>query len=516
MKLLLSSLSLMSIIAWAGSPVAWTQESPKTLPDSVIVFQYRSDSDSVRTTRYEYRYDHSGNLTNLREDAWDTVGLDWKPVKKFEEEWDEFNNRTRFAGYKWDSPKQRWIGLQKTESTFLSFGKQLLFIQYNWDSLANTWEPQYKTELEYANGYRIRQIDSNWDTGIQSWVYSYKYDYEYDKYGNQIISLTFFWWRPQIMDWVPLDKYSYDYNSSGKRITQSFFEWNQVQENFVIKSRIETTYTIGQMDSVQIKYVFYTGGEQPIPIQKREYTYDEIQRRTSFVLYGWNSGLSYWHPMYKEEYSYAQGGNPNEILDYTFDEFHETWIPGGRLDYQYDESGRITYFAEYQWDETLNDWRGIKKTESGYHLSGRLIMEARYVGSGAAGPDCWNGTVKVEYVVDSLGVLHESRNYLWDIARNLWVISRKSFSYYPNPLHADQPGRNPGFIVYPNPTHGPVTIAGASGPFSYRLYTMEGRLLKSAEQVSESLDLSDLPAGIYYLRLSGEKNNESTWRIIRQ
>ncbi|MCX6223701.1 MAG: T9SS type A sorting domain-containing protein, partial [Bacteroidia bacterium] len=66
--------------------------------------------------------------------------------------------------------------------------------------------------------------------------------------------------------------------------------------------------------------------------------------------------------------------------------------------------------------------------------------------------------------------------------------------------------------VYPNPTQGQITISGLLQPAELKLYSIQGKLLKTDNQVVNTLDISDLPAGVYILNLF--TGNESVVRRI--
>jgi len=60
--------------------------------------------------------------------------------------------------------------------------------------------------------------------------------------------------------------------------------------------------------------------------------------------------------------------------------------------------------------------------------------------------------------------------------------------------------------IFPNPTSGIINISGLSEPAELKVYSIQGQLLKSAAQVQNTVDISDLPAGVYFLNIStGDK-----------
>ena len=75
--------------------------------------------------------------------------------------------------------------------------------------------------------------------------------------------------------------------------------------------------------------------------------------------------------------------------------------------------------------------------------------------------------------------------------------------------------------IYPNPTKGLLRVEisgdGENNPVSLQVYDMSGKVLVQESNVvsSTAIDLSDKPAGIYILRLTGDKEKKE-WKIIKE
>ena len=73
------------------------------------------------------------------------------------------------------------------------------------------------------------------------------------------------------------------------------------------------------------------------------------------------------------------------------------------------------------------------------------------------------------------------------------------------------------FAVYPNPATNEVTVKNIQGAFSYNIYNVSGKLLRTAaNQVSNAINISDLSAGMYFLELADKNNIKSTTKLIKQ
>lgn len=55
--------------------------------------------------------------------------------------------------------------------------------------------------------------------------------------------------------------------------------------------------------------------------------------------------------------------------------------------------------------------------------------------------------------------------------------------------------------VFPNPANNIINITGLSSPSKIKIYNIQGQLLKSYQHVNNTIDISDLQPGVYFLKL---------------
>ena len=75
---------------------------------------------------------------------------------------------------------------------------------------------------------------------------------------------------------------------------------------------------------------------------------------------------------------------------------------------------------------------------------------------------------------------------------------------------------NTGFSVYPNPAEDFIYVTSNQG-YQAMLYTTDGRLVSSAKHEiggTQSIDLSSLTSGIYFLRLIDDTGRQATQKIV--
>lgn len=72
----------------------------------------------------------------------------------------------------------------------------------------------------------------------------------------------------------------------------------------------------------------------------------------------------------------------------------------------------------------------------------------------------------------------------------------------------DEPGlqeaSQEGIVAYPNPTTGEVALAGITNGTPVQIYNTTGQLIEEQNYL-ENMDLSDLPSGVYFLRVLGRR-----------
>ena len=72
------------------------------------------------------------------------------------------------------------------------------------------------------------------------------------------------------------------------------------------------------------------------------------------------------------------------------------------------------------------------------------------------------------------------------------------------------------FLIYPNPIIDNITITSKDEIHTFEVYNYQGQLVrqKDCDSFTESLDLSDLSNGIYFLKLKTDKET-FTQKLIK-
>lgn len=70
--------------------------------------------------------------------------------------------------------------------------------------------------------------------------------------------------------------------------------------------------------------------------------------------------------------------------------------------------------------------------------------------------------------------------------------------------------------LYPNPTTGKIYLRGIIDWEEFRVYDIQGRIIKSGHVINDSVDLSEFSSGIYFIQLESKEGEKIQKRIIKK
>lgn len=143
---------------------------------------------------------------------------------------------------------------------------------------------------------------------------------------------------------------------------------------------------------------------------------------------------------------------------------------------------------------------GIGKEEYKYDLAGNMTLSVLSARENSE-QNGWVGIEKREYIYDKDNDLIITSLYFWDNI-NGWKCNSKEYYYYASSTTGIDVSVDSTIDLFPNPTSDIIYITGLSQPAEVMLYSIQGRLLKTVDQVESTIDISDLPAGVYILNLT--------------
>ena len=343
----------------------------------------------------------------------------------------------------------------------------------------NAGHPYFTEGFEYTyNNGRIKHITHSWDqmNAPQNWEYSY------DEEG-----------RLKQKDFCEgysveyHEHYIYDYENEGRTQTESYWtSW--VTQGMKLRKK-----TINQYDDDFILVSVFT----------QLYNLEGDTTSTTMMTY-------IYTPSGKEEARTMQTLTEGE------------WVNTSIQRYLYDEYDRVVEQQNGTWSPETDDWNINKKITFTYEPQeeGLISTVSFYKKSGE------------EWVWDVFGnqtILFGSqlkiqqktlRYYVYEDMNGQGNINQFEFtySYTPEPVYMDMEEK--GSLVcdlYPNPTNEQFTISGTNLKQAKIINTL-GQCVATAKGEGEQLtvDISNLPAGVYFVNITDGKGRKCVKKVVKE
>lgn len=458
---------------WSGNMVL---ESSKYRDQSYDLYWYGGKN--------EFSYDGVGNQTGHVSYGWSGGDpYDWRPNYKEERSFDGNGNITKYVIYSWQggwTGRTNWYGSTgwaMVEFKYDSDARKRSVLLYKWDSVLNDWILDIEEESVLdAYGRLISEM------GIQFTDYAMinpaRKEYAYNESGEKISEITTSW-----IDWVgswrDRVKNEYTYDSLGRKVQDIASNWDGQTQSW-LKSR------------------------------KNEFAYDPAGNQVLYIISNWNSDLNEWMGYGyegKQEWAFDSSGNEVLYVVYDWDTGKKDWVGSLKTEHEYDKSGKMILLARYGWDNKAGEWKGDGingKKEWGYNSNGQLISETEYLWN--TEDTDWQEKIKLTVIYNSDGDPAEYRQSWWNPDLGKWEKVLRYFFHYKSGVTGKPEIIANNIQLYPNPTEGQITISGLSLPTDIMLYSIQGQLLKTYTGVTGGIDISDLPTGVYLLKLTWGNN----------
>ena len=260
----------------------------------------------------------------------------------------------------------------------------------------------------------------------------------------------------------------------------------------------EYTYDANNNMTSEIYSLWDTGINAWIFDDKYEYTYDANNNLTSYIYSEWDTGINAWIFNYKDEYTYDANNNmTSEIYSWWYTGIND-WIFAYKDEYTYDANNNLTSYINSWWDTGINDWIFNYKYEYTFNLAVNV--------SEIIAPEWYNNYLYPPFYNELLTEIY----YSWDGTD--FTINSKGTFYYSDIVGINEVIDNSIFIIYPNPANDYIMInAGSTNTNEIQIFNVYGQCVMSVDtqnNISEyRVDISNLPAGMYFIRIANDKNN---------
>ena len=318
----------------------------------------------------------------------------------------------------------------------------------------------------------------------------YKFEYEYDEHGN-ITLLTKY--DPNI-----IHKEENEYNADNQIIVKNIYE--DYGSGFKYVEQHLYTYENMQLQSI-LKQMISPNG--PIYSTKQEFLYNKEQKLMQITKHDWVMGV--WYHTETFDLEYNEAGN---ILYYALEQLQqENFAKIERYVFHYNEDSllmeRALHFALGEgWSPRPNQ-RYLYFYEP-LLPNGETLLLPNIYQFDELNFNCFLSGTKIIldslWIADCSGILHftESANYSYKI-----ITLNTKVGDYEN--SAD-------ILVYPNPTTGELKVEsgewriGTPSKVEVEVFDIYGKRQSHVPHVTcNEINISDLPTGIYFVKITTEK-----------
>jgi len=438
------------------------------LLDSIVTYYYTSERDSANTHKIENKFNGAGQLASYSIYTWDQDRNRWEgwafyceecssSYGRYEYSYDEKGKLLVTRSFYWGYNEYRWMegNTGRREDGYDDRGNNVSIIYSIWNKVTNQWDPNFG------------------------------YEYGYDDAGHITLQAIYDWY-PDPKIWHPLEKMIYTFDSIGRKTQETRQLWNDASRDWINQVKTEWYYDSPGITAEYAGYRWTLAGTT--------YEWREDQR----------------HRIIKE---FDAAGNL--VLTTVSLKVSKTrWIPEMKEERAYNSSGQPVLSVISKGNGSLTeDFR----SEWVYDTDGRLIQETL---SGAQvrwpGPLPMKKKAKTIRSFDHEGNISLVTWYFWDALTKSYLFNSKDYYFYHSSATLAPVAGMDMVGIYPNPTGGILYLTGLSQPAEVKIYSVQGMLLRSVQQVENSVDLSGLPPGAYLIQVEAAGKAPHRRMIIKE
>lgn len=464
--------------------------SAQMLLDSTVTYNYSSDQDSIRNRKKEYLYNASGQAVAESDYEWSPEKDIWLTAFRSEYAYDNHGNWNTNLTYYADSSKKGWILHAKREKQFNEVGELILQTDSWWNPGQSMWEPGLKLEITFTDN----------DTVIVKTETTYN-------------------WSSDLQNWFPLERFEERLNTAGKLIERTYASGknSQQQWNWFYKEQYERDESGNTILMMTLRK--YGNQDSWTPEFKAESTYSHSGLRLTLVSSAWDDPNQAWKPLSKMANIYNTHRDIINTYDYDWNELQNKWVlsQGDKYQLFYDSNDSL-YLSRHSYLNPFQEWSEDRQSEYKYitSIKGYLYLDINYVWDSHINHYGWQPVTRHEKFIYADGTVTYEGWYTPGDGDGEWDCSGKEFNYYSFLSTGIDEKLVEKILIYPNPTDGILTITGYLKPVDIQIYSTLGQMIRSENRVENSLDISGLPAGIYFMVVIDGNTMIDRERIIKR
>jgi hypothetical protein len=385
----------------------------------------------------------------------------------------------------------------KSEYSYNDKGYVTEQLQSSRDFPEEAWDTD-KTVYEYgANEYQTKSVEYTWYNS--DWAAYSKAEYTYNEYGKIASEIYYYRDYEEGTDWEFPTKYEYTYVADGRlQSTLTCYEWDGKTWVENDKEKSEYTFDASGYPTEGKTYTWYyednyDEGEWKL-YQKQAFEFDATGNQIKYSgFYDWNFDGN-WDSDYTIKYTYNTDGLliSEETTYNNYDEDHPS-SSKDKYEYQYDANGNIktiisNYSYTYDGETNHSNVREDYTFDLSYLMSDMIYPIVYFDEDFFGGYGFKNKLTSIKTTGDD-GSSYTTTLYWSDTPVSNAVIKNGSSS----------------LIVYPNPTEGQLRITNYELQNSkVEVFDAMGRSVKTENVNAGVIDVSSLPAGLYFLKIGAE------------
>ena len=356
--------------------------------------------------------------------------------------------------------------------------KYQMILTEDWKNGA--WQNSNKTAYTYdGNEFLISTLSQSWDETLPGWVNSTKSLHSNNPDGtvNNTIAQI---WDDQDNVWKDMQRITYTYNTAKKVLTAVTEMWT---------------------------------GSDWLNFAKQTNTYDVNNYLTKELSQTWDF-VSNWNNVRQSNYTNNPDGTPNQVIDQVWIVIPGNWTDSERSTFTYNASGGVLTELHEVW--STGTWVNNALYTNTWDLNNRITKELSQ--AWVTGINNWDNEAQSDYAYNTDGTLYQIVSQSWQTDTDTWLNAQRiTFTYVPTTGRQEIRERA-SFILYPNPAGDFVTIRSDYDVHSakYSLEDQSGKQVITGKLggTITTLDISRLPAGIYFLRV-GERG-QNIYKILKK
>jgi hypothetical protein len=351
-------------------------------------------------------------------------------------------------------------------------GNNISSLSYDWNETEGVWE--YSTRWEYAydeNSNQVLSVTYKWDEITSDWLGKGKTEHAYDEQGNHTRYIRYIW-NTDSADWIRSEKSELLNSEYDSIVLSGYSIWDTTNYSWCELARRTTYYTLDGLATLAIDSVREIETDTWSLYATQVYGYSQEGLLLSDERYTWTNDGADSSGVIRWDYEYDDAGRQTLMTMYDWAAEQNAWVPEQHDLYSYDAEGNLAEVIRDRYDEALEEWSEIQKWE---------LIYTEYINTEVA--------------------------YTWNEETTSYELLAKSFTFFRHDIDPVIPFETIGFTVSPNPAEKYISISGGISIEQVSIYSLQGILIMLQDYAGGTIDISDLPEGMYILRVNEDSGN---------